>query len=144
MDKVGEKSILDFVADRRFQVIPLHYAMPDGTCTCGRSDCKHPGKHPREADWTNKGRPVHEAVAYFRDRYGFRNNVGVLTGPVSGILVIDVDPRSGGLRDKLIAELPGILAWAVRGGLLWQKEGLIPPAAVSRLSGGDGCFGCFP
>ena len=98
MDKAGEKSILEFVADRRFQVIPLHYAMPDGTCTCGRSDCKHPGKHPREADWTNKGRPVHEAVAYFRDRYGFRNNVGVLTGPVSGILVIDVDPRSGGLE----------------------------------------------
>ena len=87
---------------------------------------------------------VGDAVEVFRDRYGSRNNVGVLTGPISGILVIDVDPRSGGLRDKLIAELPGILAWAVRGGLLWQKEGLIPPAAVSRLSGGDGCFGCFP
>lgn len=115
MDKAGEKSILEFVADRRFQVIPLHYAMPDGTCTCGRSDCKHPGKHPREADWTNKGRPVHEAVAYFRDRYGFRNNVGVLTGPVSGILVIDVDPRSGGL-ETLAA---------------WEKEyGPLPPTLM--------------
>ena len=98
MDKVGEKSILEFVADRRFQVIPLHYAMPDGQCTCRRPDCKHPGKHPREADWPKKGMPVREAVANFRDRYGSRNNVGVLTGPVSGILVIDVDPRSGGLE----------------------------------------------
>ncbi|NMC31566.1 MAG: hypothetical protein GYA36_03765 [Veillonellaceae bacterium] len=98
MDKVGEKSILDFVADRRFQVIPLHFAMPDGRCTCGNPDCKHPGKHPREADWPNKGLPVADAVEVFRDRYGSRNNVGVLTGPVSGILVIDVDPRSGGLE----------------------------------------------
>lgn len=34
------------------------------------------------------------------------------------------------LGDKLAAELPGILAWAVRGCLLWQQEGLEPPAAV--------------
>jgi putative DNA primase/helicase len=32
------------------------------------------------------------------------------------------------LKDKLRNELPGILAWAVRGSLAWQKQGLgIPP-----------------
>ena len=98
MEKVGEQSILKFVAERGFSVIPLHYAMPDGRCTCRRPDCKHPGKHPREADWPNKGLPAAEAVAVFRDRYGSRHNVGILTGPVSGILVIDVDARSGGLE----------------------------------------------
>jgi putative DNA primase/helicase len=35
------------------------------------------------------------------------------------------------LRDKLEAELPGILAWAVRGCLEWQKRGLKPPESVS-------------
>jgi putative DNA primase/helicase len=34
------------------------------------------------------------------------------------------------LLNKLRTELPGILAWAVRGCLDWQKGGLQPPAAV--------------
>jgi putative DNA primase/helicase len=37
------------------------------------------------------------------------------------------DPRLG---EKLRAEFPGILAWAVRGCLEWQEEGLNAPAAV--------------
>lgn len=34
------------------------------------------------------------------------------------------------LADELRAEAPGILAWAVRGCLAWQREGLNPPAIV--------------
>ncbi len=34
------------------------------------------------------------------------------------------------MLDKLRAELPGILAWAVKGCLEWQKDGLRPPAEV--------------
>lgn len=34
------------------------------------------------------------------------------------------------LLDKLLAELPGILAWAVRGCLDWQRIGLVRPKAV--------------
>jgi putative DNA primase/helicase len=34
------------------------------------------------------------------------------------------------LSDKLRAELPGILRWAVEGCLAWQREGLTEPAAV--------------
>lgn len=36
------------------------------------------------------------------------------------------------LEKKLLAELPGILAWAVQGCLKWQAEGLNPPQAVIR------------
>jgi putative DNA primase/helicase len=39
----------------------------------------------------------------------------------------DQDPH---LLDALRAELPGILAWAVRGCLEWRKRGLDPPEAV--------------
>jgi P4 family phage/plasmid primase-like protien len=35
------------------------------------------------------------------------------------------------LPDKLRAELPGILAWAVRGAIVWLKEGLGDPPEVS-------------
>jgi putative DNA primase/helicase len=39
------------------------------------------------------------------------------------------------LLDKLKAEAPGILAWAVRGCLLWQQEGLeMPPAVFEATS----------
>ena len=36
------------------------------------------------------------------------------------------------LADKLAAEAPGILNWMIEGGLLWQKEGIEPPAIVRQ------------
>lgn len=38
------------------------------------------------------------------------------------------------LPAKLLAELPGILAWAVRGCLAWQREGLAPPEIVQAAT----------
>jgi putative DNA primase/helicase len=38
-----------------------------------------------------------------------------------------VDPY---LVEKLLAELPGILNWAIEGALEWQRQGLAPPDAV--------------
>jgi putative DNA primase/helicase len=38
------------------------------------------------------------------------------------------------LLDKLRAELPGILAWAVRGCMEWQQEGLRSPASVEAAT----------
>ena len=40
------------------------------------------------------------------------------------------------LPRKLLAELPGILAWAVRGCLLWQREGLGMPDEVKAATEG--------
>jgi len=39
------------------------------------------------------------------------------------------------LSDKLRAEAPGILAWAVRGCLAWQRDGLGTPAVVTAATG---------
>lgn len=46
------------------------------------------------------------------------------------------DDRDLKLREKLRAEGPGILAWGVRGCLLWQEEGLKPPPEVLAASQG--------
>jgi putative DNA primase/helicase len=43
--------------------------------------------------------------------------------------------RDKRLGEKLLAELPGILRWAVEGGLAWQQEGLEPPQAVTGATG---------
>lgn len=42
--------------------------------------------------------------------------------------------KDGYLKEKLSRELPGILAWAVRGCISWAKEGLGKPAAVVEAS----------
>lgn len=47
-------------------------------------------------------------------------------------VIIPKDERDDRLIEKLKAEAPGILAWAVRGCLAWQREGLNPPEAVRR------------
>ena len=50
--------------------------------------------------------------------------------------VVTVPPkeRDRTLPEKLRAELPGILAWSVRGCLEWQREGLKPPEEVRQAT----------
>ncbi len=45
-------------------------------------------------------------------------------------VVIPEGERDRDLPSKLRAEMPGILAWAVRGCLKWQQVGLLPPPPV--------------
>ena len=45
-------------------------------------------------------------------------------------VTIPVAERDVHLADKLGPEMPGILAWAIEGCLLWQRVGLQPPATV--------------
>lgn len=42
--------------------------------------------------------------------------------------------KDDNMRDKLLAELPGILAWAVRGCLAWQTDGLPMPETVQKAT----------
>lgn len=44
--------------------------------------------------------------------------------------IVPDDKQDKGLVDALVAEAPGILAWAVRGAMRWLAEGLAPPKAV--------------
>ena len=52
----------------------------------------------------------------------FNNRVRIIPFDVS----IPVEEQDKTLKDKLVVEANGILAWAVRGCLLWQAEGLGP------------------
>lgn len=47
-------------------------------------------------------------------------------------VIIPKEERDDRLVERLKAEAEGILAWAVRGCLAWQKDGLSPPEAVRR------------
>ena len=49
-------------------------------------------------------------------------------------VTIPKDEQDKRLGEKLVAELPGILAWAVRGCLDWQRDGLGEPEAVTEAT----------
>jgi putative DNA primase/helicase len=49
-------------------------------------------------------------------------------------VTIPRDERDPQLHEKLRAEFPGILKWAIEGSLAWQREGLNPPAAVRQAT----------
>jgi putative DNA primase/helicase len=49
--------------------------------------------------------------------------------------MIPPEERDDHLFEKLKAEWPGILAWAIDGSLDWREQGLRPPETVTRATG---------
>ncbi|MGO9666407.1 MAG: bifunctional DNA primase/polymerase [Polyangia bacterium] len=76
------------------RVLLLH-AVHDDLCTCGDPSCKHPGKHPRfTGGWktaTTDEATIRRWFAQYPD-----SNIGIATGAVNGLVILDIDPRHGG------------------------------------------------
>jgi len=90
---------LDY-ARRGLAVVPLH-APRDGGCTCGDTSCARRGKHPRVRDWSRLATTDPRTI----NRWWTATpnaNVGLLTGGVGGLLVLDIDGDAGG-EDALAA-----------------------------------------
>jgi putative DNA primase/helicase len=89
----------------------------------------------REDFWTFE--PTHKIVVS-------GNHKPIITGTDDGIwrrirfvpwlVTIPVEERDRDLKQKLAKELPGILAWAVRGCLEWQRVGLADPQTVTKAT----------
>lgn len=85
--------------DRGWAVVRL-YDVSGGLCSCGSDDepehsVKAGGKHPIGNGWQNAGirDPATAREAWARRPMA---NIGIVTGRVSGIWVLDVDPEHGG------------------------------------------------
>ena len=104
-----------------WSLLALHTILAGRRCSCGNKHCKSPGKHPRQL----KG--VHAATRQIDDLYrmfrpGQPLNIGIATGAVSKLVVLDVDPRHGGTESLRALE-------ASHGAL---------PKTVLVLTGGNG------
>jgi hypothetical protein len=79
------------------QVFPV-YGIRDGRCMCADQACDRPGKHPvRELVHDGlKSATTNPALISAWWTNAPWANVGMRTGPESGIWVLDVDPRHGG------------------------------------------------
>lgn len=86
------------LAELGLQVFPLHTWSVD-RCSCN-TDCTSPAKHPR----TRNGlKDATTDLSTLLNWWGMwpAANIGVRTGPESGIVVLDIDPRNGGMETWL-------------------------------------------
>jgi RecA-family ATPase len=111
-------------AEIGWAVFPCHHIKPDTkSCSCGRVDCQSPGKHPLTRhgvkDASTDPAQVRSWWATWPDA-----NIAVACGAVSGIIVMDVDPRNGG--DLTLEDI--------------RSEGAVPDDCHAQTGGGGWHF----
>jgi hypothetical protein len=87
-----------------WRVMPLHHLTPDGICSCEKGEkCgRSTAKHPRIKKWTTTGPSIHPHIIRGWWRTWPLANIGILTGPESGIFVLDTEEE--GLADLAALE----------------------------------------
>ena len=78
---------------RGWPVFPVFW-VENGQCGCGDVDCKSPGKHPIISGGFLNAFTDQEVVRAWWKKYPLAN-VGIPTGRMSGLAVIDVDDKAG-------------------------------------------------
>ena len=106
-----------------FPVLPLHTST-DGKCSCGDPKCRSPGKHPRTVHGVDDASIDLDVVREWWAKWSDAP-IAVATGERSGFVVLDEDPRHGGMES--IAELTA-------------KHGELPEGPVVRTGGGGRHF----
>lgn len=112
------RSALIYAQTFGWRVFPLHHNDDAGMCSCGNAECGGPGKHPRTPRGCLDASADPKRVREWWTRWP-EANVGVATG--QGLVVIDIDPRSGGddglvdLR-RTLGEIPHTVECLTGGG----------------------------
>lgn len=84
---------LYYADHHRFATLPLHGVTPQG-CLCGKTDCNSPGKHPSTPNGL-KNASLDPAVLTQLFQSKHSPNIGIATGPISNIFVVDIDGAQG-------------------------------------------------
>lgn len=89
---------LAYVRKFGWPVFPVNSIDEDGICTCGKKDCKRPGKHPIGRLVANglKDASLDPAIVTNWWKQAPYANIGVPTGLPSGLVALDVDTAKGG------------------------------------------------
>lgn len=81
-------------AERGWRVMPLHH-IERGVCTCHKVACKTPAKHPRILDPLKRATTEEKQIREWWTMWP-KANIAIVTGAASGVVVLDVDAKSGG------------------------------------------------
>jgi hypothetical protein len=101
-------------------VFPVHGVKTNGQCTCGNTECKRIGKHPRTVHGVKDATCDEQTIRRWFARWPDAG-IALATGSASRIFVLDIDPRHGG--DESLTALE-------------QKFGELPRTRESRTGGG--------
>lgn len=117
-------------AERGWFVFPLHN-IENGRCSC-RTNCGSPGKHPRTKNGLKDATIDAAQIESWWTRWT-EANIGIATGSVSGIYVIDIDNK------RSVEVAPGILISEGEASLRQQAQvsGELP-ATLTSLTGSGG------
>lgn len=78
-----------------FHIFPVHTVDDAGSCSCGATACKDAGKHPRvQRGLKEASRDLSKIEEWFGEASP-ESNIGIATGEISGITVIDIDIGPG-------------------------------------------------
>lgn len=80
--------------DLKWKVIPI-YGVKNGQCLCNKFDCSAIGKHPATKNGLYDGSDDYDSLALIWKKNP-ELNIGVVTGIVSGIVVLDIDKKNNG------------------------------------------------
>ena len=81
-------------AERGWAVLPLHTVL-EGKCSCGKVACSSAGKHPQTMNGLKSATTDLDTINTWFKHWP-KANIGIATGAISGIGVIDIDPKHGG------------------------------------------------
>lgn len=99
-------------AERGWHVLPLH--TPEGAgCSCGKPDCFSIGKHPRTKDGLASATIDPAKIREWWRRWPTAN-VGIRTGAISGLAVLDIDGEDGKASLLSLQEAHGALPATLR------------------------------
>jgi DNA-binding transcriptional ArsR family regulator len=109
------------MAEEGWQLYPIYGVDADGVCACPKgATCPNPGKHPTTPHGFNDASSDPKRIAEMFTRWP-GDNVGHKTGRASGTVIIDVDPRNGGMETL---------------GRLQAEHGYFPPTRLHVTGGG--------
>jgi len=121
-----------FYAEKyKFKVFPVHYISACGDCSCGKIDCLHPGKHPYGPLAPNGFQNATDNLLVIDKWWSDKPNVniGIATGEVSGIIVIDIDKHKTDGEMELKK--------------LFEKYNVCGFPETLKVSSGGGGFHCY-
>lgn len=136
------EATLDY-AVRNWPVFPVWW-VDNSQYACGKADCFHQGKHPigkLAPNGRNSATMDLETIKSWWGRYP-KANIGIPTGPESGLVVVDIDPRNGGHPERLPCNLP-MTPIVITGGdgwhyyLAYPGDGFIFPKTLPGCEGAD-------
>ncbi len=90
---------------RGWHVFPVHSIDQNGECTCGVTNCQSAAKHPSVKNgFKDASRDIEQIESWFGGDAPLRN-IGIATGQISDLTIIDVDCGDGKVGEKSYQDL---------------------------------------